>query len=747
MKIFEKRPLAIILCIMLGAFSFFADCTWETKLMLAAVPLVIIVQIFIFDKIKFCRNTIIILSLVALTVSLSLASLWTALFYPQEYYGKDASFTARIYEIDDTDYYSTKIVCKSTKIDGKRDKHTFIAYVNKADAVRLKQYDVITFNAEVSDFTNDDDGFDGRSYYVSRGYSALLDDLSDITVLGNKPDKIDAFFKSLKLSISNKLKLRTDYKTGSFLCALIVGNRDDLDGNTKLDFKRLGISHILALSGMHLAILSAALNFALVRMSVKKKQRVIITSILVLLYMALTGFSASVVRSGLMLIISGVLYLLSSKSDHITSLSVAVFLIVLFNPTSVYDLSLWLSAFATLGVVVFSEIAEKIDSDTGFFKKLWILFKNGCLVSVFAFCATFALTALRFDGFSVISVITTLVFSVLIQFFIYGGLLVLLIGGIIPIGKLLVFFSNIILWMAESISSVKYVYVSIDFLIVKLLIVLLSVFFFSFLIFEVKNRKRIIIMIVIMLGLIFTTAEACTLVNANRDDAIYTPSAAGDTVLLKSDSEVSVIYSGRAVSKNGRDILNILIENKLTYVDSLVFASYSHSTIEFATVIIDGIKVEKIMLPIPTTDEELGQAEGLSYLLAGYGTYLEFYEPLKYVELGDYEYCLFDKCDYTYGKSPENAFQIKCGDSRFAYVSACEYELLSPSAKALIYQSESLIIGTSSNKNEYIFEIISPNIEDIYFHEDWRISDGAKDYYNKKGASTNLVKTPLSFIN
>ena len=746
MKIFEKRPLAIILCVMLGAFSFFADLGWEVKLIFAAVPLTVIAQIFIFDKIKSCRNPIVIISLVALTASLILSSIWSKLFYPAEYYGKNASFNARVYEIDKSDYYSTKIVCTASEIDGKKDKHTFIAYVDKNAAANLKEYDVITFNADVSEFTSQDDGFDGRSYYVSRGYSAFLDNLTGINVIDNKPDKLDSFLKNLQQKISNKLKLRTDYKTGAFLSALIVGNRADLGGNTKLNFKRLGISHILALSGMHLAILSAALNYILMRMSVSKKPRVIVMILIVAFYVALTGFSASVVRAGLMLMISGTLYLLSSKSDHITSLSIAVFLIVLFNPTAVFDLSLWLSAFATLGVIVFAEISEKHKKDAGVFERIWSMLKNGCLVSIFAFCSTFALTALRFDGFSVVSVLTTLVFSLLIQFLIYGGLLIILLGGIIPFGKTLVLFSDLILWLAETVSSMKFIYVSMDFFIVKLLVVCLSVFFFSFLIFEVRNKRRAIIILVIMLGLIFTTAEICMLVNRNVDDVIYTPSDAGDTFLLKSESEVSVIYSGRAVSKSARDILNIFIENKITYIESFVLASYSHSTIEFSAIILDGVKLEKIMLPIPTTDEELGQAEGLSHMLADYGTYLEFYDPLNYVKLGEYKYCLFDKSDYTYGKSPANAFQVICDDKRIAYVSACEYELLSPSAKALIYQSQTLIIGTSSSKSQYIFEILSPNIEQIYSHEDWRIGDSAKVYYNKKGASTKIVKTPLSFI-
>ena len=746
MKIFEKRPLAIILCVMLGGFSFFTDFIWQFKLICAAVILALILQMLIFKTLKIGRKAFIVVILSALCLSLVLSAIWSLTFYPRAHYGKNVSVTARVYDIDNSLPYSTKIVCKSKKINDKRDKHTFIAYVDKDTASALTKYDNISFKADVSELTSQDDGFDGRSYYVSKGYSAFLEDITDLEVIDNSPDRLDSLFKGLQLRISNRLKLRTDYNTGAFLSALIVGNRDDLSGSVKLDFARLGISHVLALSGMHLAILSLALNSLLTRVGVKKKLRVIIMITSISFYIALTGFSASVLRSGLMLIISGAIFLLSSKADAVTSLFISVFLIVLFNPTAVFDLSLWLSAFATLGVIAFSEIAEKPDKDTGLLVKMLIALKNGCLISVFAFAATFAFTALRFDGFSVISVFTTIIFSFVIQILIYGGLLVLIIGRFVPIGKLIAVFSDAIIWLAETISSLKLIYVSVDFFITKLLIVLVSLFFFAFLVFDVEKKKRATLTLVLLLVSVFISAEIGTFAVRRSDDAIYTASTSGDTVLLKSDSEVSVIYSGRAISTAAKDVVQQITDARLTYVDTFFFASYSHSTLEFAQIMIDGVRIEKIMLPVPTTDEELGQAEGISYLLSDYGTYLEFYEARTYIDVGEYQYCLFEKDDYTYGESPANVFEIVLGKESFTYVSACDYSSLSPSGKALLFNTENLIIGSTTG-NQDDFEMLLPDIKCIYLSDGATLSHSAKEYYNEKGASTKNVKTPLSFLN
>lgn len=746
MKILEKRPLALILCVMLGGFSFFADFIWQTKIILAAVSLLIIGAIYLFDNLKFGRKAIVIISLVAFCVSLLLSAVWSVSFYPTEFFGENVLVSGKIIDIDNSGASTSVIVCETKEINGKRDKHRLILYVDKELSYGIRKYDTLTFRADVNEFSSSDDGFDGRSYYLSKGYSALCDDVSDIALESNKVNRIDKILSDLRLKISNTLKMRTDFETGSFLAALIVGDRTDLNGNTKLNFSRLGISHILALSGMHLAILTFAVNWILIKSGIKKKIRVSVLAFLVLFYMGLTGFSASVLRSGIMLIISGALYLLSAKADSLTSLVIAVAVIVAASPTSVYDMSLWLSAFATLGVVVFSDIVEKPDKNAGKISKIIIAFKNACMVSVFAFCATFAFVALKFDTFSVASVFTTLLFSFVIQFFIYAGLLLLIIGGILPFGKLVVLFSNIILQCAEAVSSLRFVSVSINFFIVRLLVVLLTVFFFAFLVLEIKNKKRGKAIIIILLLTVFAVAEICTLSVRYNDDVIYAPSKSGDIVLLKSDGDVTAIYSGKSFDDDCWEILDYFNNEGLTYIDNFVLVCYGYATVDFVNTLVDGIKVERIMLPKPTTDDELGRAEGLSNLLVDYGTSMKFYDLIEYIDFGEYRYRLFEKVDYVYGEYPSNVFEIITNNSRYTYVSVCEYESLSASAKALIYNSENLLIGTVGNSKYYIFDMKIPKLNKIYYYDDGRLTEDATKYYEEKGVEIGCEKSPISLI-
>ena len=132
--------------------------------------------------------------------------------------------------------------------------------------------------------------------------------------------------------------------------------------------------------------------------------------------------------------------------------------------------------------------------------------------------------------------------------------------------------------------------------------------------------------------------------------------------------------------------------------------------------------------------------------MSDYGTYLEFYEARNYIDIGEYQYCLFEKEDYTYGDSPANVFEIVVGNESLTYVSACDYSTLSPSGKALLFNTESLIIGSATGTQES-FELLLPNIRYIYLSDGATLSYSAKEYYKEKGASTKNVKTPLSFLN
>ena len=102
--------------------------------------------------------------------------------------------------------------------------------------------------------------------------------------------------------------------------------------------------------------------------------------------------------------------------------------------------------------------------------------------------------------------------------------------------------------------------------------------------------------------------------------------------------------------------------------------------------------------------------------------------------------------NYSYGEYPANVYEVVCGDECFTYLSVCKYEDLSASAKALIWNSKNLLIGTIGNSNYYIFDMRIDDIENIYYYDDGRLTDDAEKYYKEKGASVICTRSPVSLM-
>ena len=130
-----------------------------------------------------------------------------------------------------------------------------------------------------------------------------------------------------------------------------MGDRENLDSGIKHAYSRLGISHILAVSGLHLTIIVGGLGWILTQFHVPKKIRSLILIAGAFFFAWLCGFSASIVRAAVMLTFFYLADMVGERNDSSTSLFLAVFLIVCFHPNAVYDAGMWLSFFATLGIL------------------------------------------------------------------------------------------------------------------------------------------------------------------------------------------------------------------------------------------------------------------------------------------------------------------------------------------------------------------------------------------------------------
>ena len=143
--------------------------------------------------------------------------------------------------------------------------------------------------------------------------------------------------------------------TYSSLCkAVLLGDKQALSRDIKDYFTQTGTSFLIVVSGMHLSIVVSALLFLLRKITENRYIIFIAVFLTVLSFMAITGFTPSVVRSGIMITLTYCAMIFFRKSDGLTSLGIAGIVLTFFNPYSVGDIGMLLSFTATMGILMWS---------------------------------------------------------------------------------------------------------------------------------------------------------------------------------------------------------------------------------------------------------------------------------------------------------------------------------------------------------------------------------------------------------
>ena len=173
------------------------------------------------------------------------------------------------------------------------------------------------------------------------------------------------YFKILKkcneIKIFLKEKINENWNSGEkdILLGIILGENEKIDEEIVESFKISNLSHILAISGMHISYIIISANFVLKKLIGYRKSNYI-TIFIIILYMIFIGFSPSLVRASIMGILTICSRLLYSKSDTITNISLSAFILLIFNPFIIFDLGFQFSYSGTLGIILFNKTIYKI---------------------------------------------------------------------------------------------------------------------------------------------------------------------------------------------------------------------------------------------------------------------------------------------------------------------------------------------------------------------------------------------------
>jgi len=577
-----------------------------------------------------------------------------------------------------------------------------------------------TYTAELELTPTKEDYAFGVAYDFSKGFamSAYCDDTSKIAYLGKGSDFPYTQISKLQKQISVFFNMYLEDDAASLCKAMLDGDKSDFDTGTNRAFSQLGISHMIAISGMHLSVIVGFFAVFIDKFKLRKKGAFLILTIITLLYVFLTGFIPSVVRSAVMLIMTYAAFWLRRRSDAVSALVLSVALICLVNTFSVFDIGLWLSFTATLGILlVGAPLSQNIFKEKRgiFFKILkWVLSTVFITLSATAF--TFPVILLYFKELSVVAVIANLLFSLPLTLLLFLIMLMVIVSPLGFLTEALAYVTEILcrftVWVAEKTASPTYLF-SLDYVFLYF-VCAAAIVLTAWLLVKRRRGATIGVFAAVMALVIIANAVTFT-VDKNELGIGYYSRGNNDALYVKSGTNVLIIDN----SSGGYSFINEALQISRVKNYSRVTLMLTHYHIYLAhgvSSLAEYGLIDGIILPKPT-DNEANAYKAVLRAAENYGLDVIYYATSE--DAVEYNGVTVTVYSGKPNRSSHNAVAVvaEMEDNAFVYYGNKSAELFSSDIGEQFLGTYKIINGTHSQnvKNKdartHFYERVSQKTE------------------------------------
>lgn len=148
-------------------------------------------------------------------------------------------------------------------------------------------------------------------------------------------------------------------EAAGLLAGVLLGNRTQYAGTElEQDFRTTGLAHLMAVSGTHLAVVTALASWLVARLRAPRAARCAVLTVLLVCYVSLTCFAASAVRACIMCIVALLAGIALRRAHVLSALFACVFVMALVSPQVVFSLGFQLSVLAVFGLVTFTPLVN-----------------------------------------------------------------------------------------------------------------------------------------------------------------------------------------------------------------------------------------------------------------------------------------------------------------------------------------------------------------------------------------------------
>lgn len=450
----------------------------------------------------------------------------------------------------------------------------------------LKIGDIIEFKGKTSvpNSKMNPTDFDYKNYLLSKKiYASVYLDSEELIGVNN----LYRLRESFKNHIINTFENLSE-KNSQFLISVLLSDSKYIDEADLTVYRNLGITHLLAMSGFHIALIFGGLEMFLKIFKIPKINRRIFSILLTYTYIWLVGLPVAALRAFIMTACQLLAFLSKNKYSAYKSILLSAIIILLINPYNIVSVSFWLSFMAVIGIVMVYKRYKY------YFKDSILLESFGISLSVFIMISP--ITAYFFYEINLLSILSNIILVPIYSFAISLSFLSVFIPFKFIIMPTIELVLNIV-GLMEKFIDISFTITTGKPSILWILIYYFIVYCFSNNVRFRNNNMNKFVFYSLVCILFIQGALYVKEFNELRITSIYV--GQGDSTHISYKGKNYLIDTGG--SKNYRPgkifLLNYLKGNRITKIDKLFISHFDEDHVDGIFDILPNVKVQRSYIP------------------------------------------------------------------------------------------------------------------------------------------------------
>ena len=455
---------------------------------------------------------------------------------------------------------------------------------------------MLKVNADIEDIGEKKNfySFDYKKYNENKGIfkNVKVNDIKNFEENKGIISKI----KIWRISLGNKIHKEISFDKSGYIEALIFGDKAYLEKDEIINYKNLGTSHLLAISGLHLGVLISLIYFILLRLRFSVEIIEKIVFLVIPFYMLISGFSPSVLRAGGMIM----LYIIFRKKDmtKLEALLTTFILMLFINPLFIFDIGFELSFLITFCLLMSDDFLSGSKN----------IFTSGFKISLVSSLASLPILVMNFYTFSYISIISNIFLVPIFSIVIFPLVLISYVSFLFSITLFNVIFKPILNISFSFFDKIQDLFLNSSPMLIgrhnNYVGVIIFIFVLGILIYLNKNKfllatLGVLLLFFTLLGFSYIGEDKIEEVKIGKGDVYYVREGRGN-LLINTSNNIQNFYNDFRKKDVEYDIINEY-NQMLNYegkrkIDYLVLTSFKRDKVGYASELVGKDMVNEVIV-------------------------------------------------------------------------------------------------------------------------------------------------------